>query len=214
MTKKNILGAIALLVVGFILGVLGMRQLQSNNALGAVSYDVQKFVGDIYNGINDTKIFSGGFFVGPVNTSATSTFSGFTYIKSLIPATGVTTITPGATTTITAAQICSGGGTIQWAPSVANASATLPTADSLRQSCLSTTGNRIDVRFRNTSTTSSYILVAGSGTTIYHVAEVATSTAQNNSISSSTPAMVTFQLTLASSTDSTASADVVKLITP
>jgi len=149
-----------------------------------------------------------------LTVTGSSTLTGTTFAKSLVTGSGMTTVTPAPTTTITAAQICAGGGVINWAPSVANATATLPTTASLQSNCLPTAGNSIVVRFRNTSTTSNFNLVAGTGMTIFHIHEVATSTAQSNLVSSSSPALVRITLTLASSTDSTASTDVVRMITP
>lgn len=215
MNKKLFVG---LVVVGLVLGSLLFRQSSKpaeQVQVGSTQYDVAKFIGDVYQGLNEQLMFRNGFFVGPASSTATSSFLGATYIKTPVLSTGVTTLTATATTTsLTAAQICAGGGVINWAPPVANATATLPTANALRGACLPTVGNSISVRFRNTSSTSSYNLVAGTGMTIFHMLEVATSTANVNTISSSTPAEVKIFLTLASSTDSTAAVDVIRRITP
>lgn len=83
---KNILfviGAIALLVLGFVLGVYSIGK---NNAqvVGGTSYDVSNLVGDVYNGISRVLVLSGGYVVGPVSSTAVAanslTISGGTAI--------------------------------------------------------------------------------------------------------------------------------------
>lgn len=104
------------------------------------------------------------------------------------------------TTTLTAAQVCSGNA-VKWS-SGASATATLPSAEALVASCLSTAGNRVTVVFTSSAATTTYSLAAATGTTVFGNYEVGTTT-KNMVISSSTPVSVTFLTTLASSTDST-----------
>ena len=74
MTKKTIyIGAIALLAIGVVLGIY------ANNArvnFGSTSYDISHFVGDVYQGLNDVKMFASGVFVGPANTTSLTINSG------------------------------------------------------------------------------------------------------------------------------------------
>lgn len=127
---------------------------------------------------------------------------------------GAETITSStATTTLTAAQVCSGRN-ILFAPAINNASVTLPTAAALVASCLPRAGYFIDFQFRNTAATTTFIVVAGSGMTLFHLQEVATTTAPSLAVVSSTPTWFRVRITLASSTDSTASLLQSKFVTP
>lgn len=67
-------GALALLIIGFALGVYGS---QSGIAVGGVSYEAQHFAGDLYQGMNNTLIFRDGTFQGaPIATATLLTTSG------------------------------------------------------------------------------------------------------------------------------------------
>lgn len=81
MTKTNIgIGALALLAIGLVLGVLGQRSNQVNvtpdKPLGGTVYDQSNLVGDVYQGIGGVLMMQSGVFVGPINTANTVTFSG------------------------------------------------------------------------------------------------------------------------------------------
>ena len=104
MTKKTIyLGAIALLAIGFVLGIY------ANNArvnFGSTSYDISHFVGDVYQGLNDVKMFANGVFVGPANMSSLTINSGtaITAYKCATatwnpPSVGTSTVNVAATST-------------------------------------------------------------------------------------------------------------------
>lgn len=219
MTKtKIVLGAIAILVVGFVLGVLGTRNTQ-NGLLAGVDYDVKNFVGDVYQGLNGVLMMRNGQFVGPINSnnsstiSATTTLSAETYVNKLVLGTGITTLTPAATTTLTAAQAC-GGSVLSLAPTVANATMTLPTAQTLQSTCLLVAGNSLIVPLKNASGTSNYNVVAGTGGTLYRSNGNNSTSTADNTISSSTPGWVRITLTLASSSDSTYDAFLLKYLRP
>lgn len=123
---------------------------------------------------------------------------------------GLLTPTAGATTTsITAAQVCSGN-TVRW-NSGASATATLPTAQALVASCIPFAGNSVTVLFTSSAATTTYNLAAATGTSIFGNFEVSTTTS-NMTISSSTPVAVRFTTTLASSTDSTVMAVGIKSV--
>lgn len=118
-----------------------------------------------------------------------------------------------ATTTLTAAQICSGR-TILWNPTVNNATATLPTVAQLISQCLLKPGYFLNVEFRSLAATTTFKVVPGTGMTLYHIYEVATSTGPGTTITSSTPTWFRIRITLSSSTDSTASLLETKYLTP
>lgn len=74
MTKTIlIVVAIALLGIGFLLGVYGAS---SNQSLGGTSYDVSNLVGDVYQGMTRVKMMADGVFVGPITTSEAVNISG------------------------------------------------------------------------------------------------------------------------------------------
>lgn len=105
---------------------------------------------------------------GATLLSSTTTLTGTNRITQPVEV-GTKTILAGgiATTTVTAAQICANS-YFEWAPSVANATATLPTAAALSAACLTTTGDRLPyIVWKNTSASaSSTIFAAGASTTI------------------------------------------------
>lgn len=118
-----------------------------------------------------------------------------------------------ATTTVTANQACSGRN-ILFGPAIVNASVTLPTVASLVSNCLFKAGYYLDLQFRNTSGTGAFVVSGGTGMTLYHIREAATTTAQGLSISSSTPAWFRIRIKLASGTDSTADVLETQYLTP
>lgn len=211
MTKNIIIGALAVVVI-----VLGVNYLFAGTLLGAAGSgpnhtQAENFLQGLFAGVRGQFHLDNS---GSLTNSATTTLTGYTYVKSPVLSTGITTLTATATTTtLTAAQICAGGGVINWAPPH-NSTATLPTTASLVAACLPSAGDSIVVRFRNTTATGTYNLVAGTGQTLFHVMEVASTTSQGTTITSSTPITARFWITLASSTDSTASVDLVKMLTP
>lgn len=203
MIKKIAIGVLAVYAV--VISVLYINALQSGTfGANTTEYNVKEFL--------NTVTFSGS-----VTHSGTVTNTGYTYLKSPVLSTGVTTLTAGAaTSTLTAAQICAGGGVVNWAPAN-NATATLPTTASLVSACLPTAGDSISVRFRNTTATGTYAIAAGTGQTLFTIYDLSTTTdatALTYTITSSTPAVLKFWLTLASSTDSTASVDFTRYKTP
>lgn len=90
MTKlKIVLSAVALLAIGFGLGVYGHSLLVNKVAPGAsgggpVEYTAKHFVGDVYNGMNDVLMMSAGVFVGQINSAYSNTFSSSTNITGLL----------------------------------------------------------------------------------------------------------------------------------
>ena len=74
------------------------------------------------------------------------------------------TLTSGATVSITAAQACDGN-VLSFAPSVATASATLPTSSAWVGDCLGTNGDSVEFLLRNTSSTSLFTLLAADAST-------------------------------------------------
>lgn len=78
-------------------------------------------------------------------------------------------LTAGATTSISGVNVCSGK-YFEFAPTVANATATLPTQAVLNAACLTTTGDEQSIYLKNTSVTASTtLLAAGASTTIVYM---------------------------------------------
>lgn len=89
-----VLAAVALIAMGFVLGVIGGKSA----TLGATSYDRSNLVGDVYQGMNSVLMMTGGVFVGPITSSNAVSLSG------TVSATGASTFKclktyNGATTT-------------------------------------------------------------------------------------------------------------------
>lgn len=80
-SNKIVVGvvSVAVLVVGFILGTLGTHQASvpapASQTLGGVTYDKSNLVGDVYQGLNNTLVMSGGKFTAPTFTTAFATTS-------------------------------------------------------------------------------------------------------------------------------------------
>ena len=103
-TLKILLGiasAIALLAIGFALGVYGSH---SANNVGSTSYDVKNFVGDVYQGMTHVLMFQNGAFVGPINSAQNATLSGTNTLSGTTTLSGATTIS-GATSLTGAATL-------------------------------------------------------------------------------------------------------------
>lgn len=100
-SNKFVVGA-ALLVVGFVLGVIGIvSNLPQDEDLGGTKYDVQRFVGDVYNGLSDTLMMSEGFLVGPLK-EPTETVTAANTLTVAETSKTVYLSTTGATTTLPA----------------------------------------------------------------------------------------------------------------
>lgn len=82
-----VLAGIALLAIGFVLGVVGMKAVPSTN-LGGTSYDRTNLVGDVYQGLNSVLMMSAGVFVGPINSSGAVTLSGTSVLSGTASVTG------------------------------------------------------------------------------------------------------------------------------
>jgi len=161
-----VLAAVGVFALGFTAGVKNARDvLKEDSQAGAgVRYDASKLVGDVYNGVSETKMMSGGYFVGPINTSNDVTMTGTLLLDSI----GQGPLEISATTTpqtLTAAQICTYN-SVNWPASTSTGSITLPSASALQADCLDE-GYR-DVVFMNNSAsaTSSYSITAGASTTL------------------------------------------------
>lgn len=126
MTKTKIaLSAIALLVIGFALGA-GFYATTSPQALGATVYDVQHFVGDVYQGAQNSLIASGGTITGQLGGSTN------------------TTLVVTTSTALGSSFICQYD-TLKQSTSTALVTSTLPTAANLTTSCLTQDGQHEDV---------------------------------------------------------------------
>lgn len=63
---KMVIGGVVLLALGFVLGVYGSHQQPS---FAGTSYDVSHLVGDVYQGMSDTLIASGGVLKGNLSAA-------------------------------------------------------------------------------------------------------------------------------------------------
>lgn len=98
MTKiLYVLGAIALLAIGFIAGVYGVK----SSSVGGTSYDVSNLVGDVYQGMTHVLMFQNGVFVGPITSTNAVSISGATSL------TGSLTLGVASSTTWNPATISS-----------------------------------------------------------------------------------------------------------
>ena len=140
MTKK-IISVIALLAIGFVLGVMGGRVATFGGAGGSVEYSAKTFVGDVYQGMTSVLMFQKGLFVGPITSSQPVTLSG--------------TNTLSGATTVSGAAVLSGN------VNISAASSTLKignTTSGLGTGCL--------VLGNSAGATSSPVYITATGTTI------------------------------------------------
>ena len=83
MTKKILL-VLAATVIGFVLGVVGLKNYYQGETLGAVEHGPSKLVGDVYNGLAEVLMMRNGEFVGPIDTDdAASLLGGVNYTQSI-----------------------------------------------------------------------------------------------------------------------------------
>lgn len=135
-------------------------------AAGVTNYDkVDAASGFLENGVplsNGT-----GVITAPVTTTGTVQFAALRDGGGITYASG--TVAANTTTSVTAANVC-GSSIIQWAPTGALATATLPTAAALEATtCFNQAGNRHQISWRNTANAaSSTVFSAGASTTILY----------------------------------------------
>ena len=174
---KNVLIAVFLVLCAVAVGLAGYTL--GEKSLGAASGPDHYVKNVFYDGLETAYVVNGNAGVETLSASA-------------------------ATTTLTAAQLCSGK-VISWAPTTNNATATLPTTASLVAKCLPKLGMFLDVQFRNAHATTTYNVVAGTGQTLFWGMTGGSTSTPGTTITSSTPAWYRLRITLVSSTDSTAS---------
>lgn len=176
---------------------------------GTTNYDALDVTDGYY--VDGTQVITGsGVWSGAISSSNTATLSGTVSLTGTNRFTapvsvGTKTILTGgnSTTTITAAQACANN-YFEYAPSVANASATLPTQATLNATCLTTTGDRIGpILWKNTSNAASTTLfAAGASTTIIYANASTTTGAAPTALAGGKYARLMFLNT--SSSDATA----------
>lgn len=164
MTKtKIVLGAVALLVVGFVLGVLGAKQEKVEVALGnAVEYGPSYFVGDVYNGQSGTKVLSGGEVVGPIDT-------------------GSNTVTIGSSGTAISGYKCA---TASWNPGAVTPTSTAETSVTVSGAALgdialasiSLSQQSLDLTAFATTTDTIYVRLSQPDTDLVTAVDIATTT--------------------------------------
>jgi|SRR3990167_1932941 len=172
-------GGLAALLVVAVAGLVGN---QSANPLGSrfpngISVDSTQSVAGQIRGTTLT--------VTGAATGAAADYSGEVE-AALVEEGTIVTRTAGATTTISAANVCDAN-IVQWAPLVALASTTLPTAVDVIADCLTTNGDTITFLFRNTTSTSlTSVLAADASTTLVG------SAATDDQIDGGNEALITF----------------------
>lgn len=95
MNSKKIIALTVLLGI-LVGGISGYFSSKARDILGAVSYDVWHFGGDVYQGSNDTLMMQNGYFVGPYATTSyvasTWDYLGSTKLAATATSTAVVTI--------------------------------------------------------------------------------------------------------------------------
>lgn len=165
MSQKTLIYVGGIVLAIFV--VLGLAVLGARNdpSVGGTEYDVSKLVGDVYQGLNEVKMMSGGEFVGPIDSAATASFSG------LLRATDFTrggtqlstTTTSTSFGTLTQAQMTANS-IIHMTPNVSSATTTLPATSTLTTLLANTGDTRSWVLINGTSTASRTAgIAAGTG---------------------------------------------------
>lgn len=166
MTKIKIaLGAVALLVIGFALGVYGDRASNSQS-LGRSAYDPLYQVADLYQGSNQTLIARGGYLVGPLLQTVASYINVLSNVvtNNLTQGSGGFTGNFTTSTTLTPAQFC-GTTNERWLNTSAAATGTLPAATSSWVACGSPAGfGGWQNQWITNDSTNTVTIVAGAGT--------------------------------------------------
>lgn len=142
MTKIKIaLGAVALLVVGFALGVYGDRASNTQSSLGQNNYQPLYQVGDLYQGMNQTLLARNGNIVGVIVQTVTSLVNVISNIvtNNLIQGSGGFSNTFSTSTTLTTSQFCLTTNQ-RWLNTTALATSTLPAATTTYAACGSSVG--------------------------------------------------------------------------
>ncbi|MDP1570812.1 MAG: hypothetical protein Q8L86_12510 [Vicinamibacterales bacterium] len=204
---RNIL--IGLLVGALVAGGLALVLVSANPApadpdrlgaaLGRIESGLWTFVGGLNIGTKTSPT------ILQVSSSGVLSSSGDVQLNKLIFGSGKTTLTTGATTSVTAANVCDSG-IISWVPTGANASFTLPTAQTLVADCIPTVGMSKMVYILNAAATSSFVTATSTGLSVRQ----ASTTGATFVITSSTPTWLTLTTTLASGSDSTVDVNVDK----
>ena len=151
--------AVVTLVAGIFLGTF----FGGGGSGGALHVIQERFNQGLIAGTTDQLTIGND---GSITTSGTVTLSGETRAP-LVELGSLVTPTTGSTTTLTAAQVCNSN-VIEWEPTVANSSTTLPTSATLISDCLTADGDSIQFLFRNISATaaSTTVVVAGTGSVL------------------------------------------------
>lgn len=160
------------LVIGILIGSFFV-----NPSFGGVNFEKEIFKIGLWAGSPAEQIVnSDAQIIGELNlpTTATGTFAGPLIatgdirIKSPVLTGASSTLDSAATTTITAAQACDNG-VVNWNPTALTVgSTTLPTAASMYSDCLTTNGDEVTMLFRNLSSATTTIMVAGASSTLVY----------------------------------------------
>lgn len=179
MNKSNIFSiaaSVLAIVISFI--ALGNSQPKFGSYVtgsGITNFDiVDAALGFRVGGVQ--VITSAGQYNGVINTTGTVTLSGTFNPNSI--GSGYLALSGNATTAITATQLCANS-LVDFAATVSNASATLPTAAALQGACLNTFGGWRQLTLRNTGVATTTVkLAAGDASTTIKYGYASSSSAQ------------------------------------
>lgn len=161
-------GAILAVVIGFllvgnqqsadILGASGITRMPNSGM--AMKFLVLSATPGTATAVGDGILTASG--LGTFTGGLTAT-GGFTTDRILFGSTGKTTVptsTATSTLTLTAAQVCDNA-LIEWTPSLAASTSTLPTATALVADCLTSNGMEKTLRLKNLGDTASTTFILG-----------------------------------------------------
>lgn len=145
--------AVAILVLGFVIGAHNGYKAAEERGLGGTQYDTARFAGDVRQGLADILMMRDGRIVGPSS-------------RPVDGGAGLATTTNGAGT-FTAAQICDNA-LITATPNVGNVTLTFPSAATVIADCLPDARDKIELVFRNASTTGTAAITIADGANSIH----------------------------------------------
>lgn len=188
----SVIGAIALLAIGFALGVAGSR-----GALASTVYDISNLVGDVYQGMNHTLTFQNGVFVGVMNTSGNVTTTGQTRIGQFVridtngslPGISIATTSPNAYIATCSDIINNPIIDVVNTTNAATGTVQLPSSTAMAAAgCLPAPGDSYTFKVWNASLTSTLTFSAGGSSSLQLLYSAASSTGLWAAQSSTLPA--------------------------
>lgn len=146
------------------LGLVGSQSAQDlGAAIGTTRFPNSGIVAQYFNASSTSATSN---FAGAVSIAGLFSITGDTHTGSLVQGGSIATLTGTSTQSVSAANVCDNS-VVQWAPTVTEATATLPTAIALAADCMTSNGDFKDILFLNTSSTATTtVVVANASTTL------------------------------------------------